>query len=339
MRVPTGTAAVYAANIDKARAADKVDTVLLRFGETLDDVARARGVAVRELRRLNGVKDSAELRAGTAIVVPQAGGGGKAQGRGKDDDDDGATPRASRRWPSDDDTVLVAVPDRSFSYEGRERVFYRTRDGDSLDEIADAFGVRGDELIEWNNVDPGAKLHPRMVLQIFVRKDFDPAGVMLLDPDQGAGRDAGLGGVPGARDGAPREEAPLLHGEGGRHAGQAGAPLRADAGRSRAHQPVLVQHRAARGRSHRRLLADGRRAPRAHDGDDARQEAPRARRAPPRAHAAGRGREEEAGDRASPRPTRSRPPADKPSDKSGKPTRPGQGRATRPPTRAGGKKK
>ena len=42
--------------------------------------------------------------------------------------------------------------------------------------------MRTDELIEWNNLDPGAKLHPRMVLQIFVRKDFDPAGVLLLDP-------------------------------------------------------------------------------------------------------------------------------------------------------------
>jgi LysM repeat protein len=61
-------------------------------------------------------------------------------------------------------------------------VFYRTRDGDGLDEIAATFGVRGDELTEWNNLDATAKLHPRMVLQIFVRKDFDPVGVLLLDP-------------------------------------------------------------------------------------------------------------------------------------------------------------
>jgi membrane-bound lytic murein transglycosylase D len=192
LRVPVGTAALYAENIDKARTvekADKVDTVVLRFGETLDDVARARGLAVRELRRLNGVKDSAELRAGTAIVVPSkkaavtsAGKdrGQEAPARGKDDDarEDAAKPAVA----ADDDTVLVAVPDRSFSYDGRERVFYRARDADSLDEIADAFGVRTDELCEWNNVDPGAKLHPRMVLQVFVRKDFDPAGVMVLDP-------------------------------------------------------------------------------------------------------------------------------------------------------------
>jgi membrane-bound lytic murein transglycosylase D len=192
VRIPVGTAAVYATNIDKARTVDKtdkVDTVVLRFGETLDDVARARGVAVRELRRLNGVKDSAELRAGTAIVVPSKKAtiasaskerGNKETAPGKDDDarDDAGKPAAA----ADDDTLLVAVPERSFSYDGRERVFYRARDGDSLDEIADAFGVRTDELCEWNNVDPGAKLHPRMVLQIFVRKDFDPAGVMVLDP-------------------------------------------------------------------------------------------------------------------------------------------------------------
>jgi len=74
------------------------------------------------------------------------------------------------------------VPDRSFGYDGRERVFYRTRDGDGLDEVADVFGVRSEDLVEWNNLDPAAKLHPRMVLQVFVRKDFDPAGVLLLDP-------------------------------------------------------------------------------------------------------------------------------------------------------------
>jgi peptidoglycan lytic transglycosylase D len=39
-----------------------------------------------------------------------------------------------------------------------------------------------DDLVEWNNVDPDAKLHPKLVLQIFVKKGFDRAGVALLDP-------------------------------------------------------------------------------------------------------------------------------------------------------------
>jgi membrane-bound lytic murein transglycosylase D len=171
VRVPTGTAAACVAAMEKTRTgADKLDTVVVRFGETLDDVARARGVSVRELRKLNGVKDSAELRAGMSIVISKQ----KEKPAEKTD----KTPEDGEA----DDSIIVAVPDRAFGYDGRERVFYRTRDGDTLEEIADAFGVRGEDLVEWNNIDPGARLHPRMVLQIFVRKDFDPAGIVLLDP-------------------------------------------------------------------------------------------------------------------------------------------------------------
>jgi LysM repeat protein len=153
--------------------------VVLRFGETLDDVARAHSCSVRELRRLNGVRDTVELHGGTSIIAPRR--AVAAKQKDKDADRDQEKPAAGDET-ADDDTVLVAVPDRSFSYDGRERVFYRTRDGDGLEEVADVFGVRTEDLVEWNNLDAAAKLHPRMVLQIFVRKDFDPAGVLLLDP-------------------------------------------------------------------------------------------------------------------------------------------------------------
>ena len=72
VRVPAGSAATCAAALDKSHAgSEKLDTVVLRLGETLDDVARTRGVAVKELRRINGVKESIELRAGVAILVPK----------------------------------------------------------------------------------------------------------------------------------------------------------------------------------------------------------------------------------------------------------------------------
>ena len=91
-------------------------------------------------------------------------------------------PTATAVGAADEEEILVAVPERVFNYEGRERVFYKTRDGDTLEDIADATGVRPDDLVEWNSLDPAAKLHPRMVLQIFVRKDFDPTRIVLLDP-------------------------------------------------------------------------------------------------------------------------------------------------------------
>ncbi|HVT09260.1 MAG TPA: transglycosylase SLT domain-containing protein [Polyangia bacterium] len=196
VRLPPGTASTYAASFDKTRDGDKVETVVLRFGETLDDVARAHGTTAKQLRRLNGVRDSIELRGGTAIVVPRraiakndaAAPKGDVADKGDAktaaDSDDAQPASTERAAPDPADTVLVAVPDRSFNYDGRERVFYRTRDGDGLDEVADVFGVRAEDLVEWNNLDPGAKLHPGMVLQVFVRKDFDPSGVMLLDPSR-----------------------------------------------------------------------------------------------------------------------------------------------------------
>jgi membrane-bound lytic murein transglycosylase D len=177
VRIPVGTAAAFAEAFERARSsADRVDTVVLRFGETIDEVARGRGLAPRELRKLNGVKDSAELRAGVTIVVPRraAVAKGTEPAEKTDRDADSDTP--------DDDQTIVAVPDRVFGYEGRERVFYRTRDADSIEEIAETFAVLPDDLIEWNNLDPTAKLQPRLILQVYVRKDFDPAGVLLLDP-------------------------------------------------------------------------------------------------------------------------------------------------------------
>ncbi len=169
VRVPPGTRALYAEAIETTRsAADRVDTAVLRFGETIDDVARSRGMTPRELRRLNGVKDSAELRAGATIVVPRRAAASE--------------PAAAAREDDDDDTILVALPDRVFTDEGRERVFYRTRDGDVLDEIAEAFEVAAGDLCEWNNLDAQAKLHPRMILQVFVRKGLDASDIALLDP-------------------------------------------------------------------------------------------------------------------------------------------------------------
>jgi membrane-bound lytic murein transglycosylase D len=190
VRIPVGTSAAFTEAFERARGtADRVDTVVLRFGETIDEVARSRGLAPRELRKLNGVKDTGELRAGVTIVVPKRTAVAKTNKTSdKTTDKSGATgtdaadkPDSDASDTSDDDLVIVAVPDRVFSYEGRERVFYRTRDGDSIDEIAETFAVLPDDLIEWNNLDPTAKLQPKLILQVYVRKDFDPAGVLMVD--------------------------------------------------------------------------------------------------------------------------------------------------------------
>ena len=144
--------------------------MVLRFGETLEDVAKARGCSARELKRLNNVTDTAELRGGMTILVPNR--------------NAPAVPAPVAATDETDDTILVAVPDRAFAYQGRERVFYRTRDGDTVADVAAVFDVTPDNIVEWNNVDPDAKLQPKLILQLFVREGFDRSNVVLLDADK-----------------------------------------------------------------------------------------------------------------------------------------------------------
>lgn len=170
VRIPLGSSGLYARAVGQLRKSGELpETLVLRFGDTLESVAKARGVSLRELKRLNGISDTADLRGGTTILVPAR---------------SGAPSPAPSGGEEGDDTILVAVPDHTYVVPGSERVFYRTRDGDTLDEIADVFHVSVDNLIEWNNLDPEARLQPKLVLQIFVRDGFDRANVALLDPDK-----------------------------------------------------------------------------------------------------------------------------------------------------------
>jgi membrane-bound lytic murein transglycosylase D len=167
MRVPLGSASLFAKAANETRTSgERLQPVVLRLGETLDDVAKARGISLRELKRINGATDTADLRGGMTILVPAR----------------AAPPAPPATTEDTDDTILVAVPDRAFAYQGREQVFYRTRDGDTLAEIASAFDVAPDDIVEWNHIDPDAKLQPKLILQLFVREGFDRSNVMLLDP-------------------------------------------------------------------------------------------------------------------------------------------------------------
>jgi membrane-bound lytic murein transglycosylase D len=165
LRVPVGSAALFTKAVGNAR--EKVQTVVLRFGETVEELAKAHGSSIREIKRLNAISDTAELRGGMTVLVPAR-----------------SAPTAPPPAADEDDTILVAVPDRAFAYQGRERVFYRTRAGDTLHEIADTFDVTPEEIVEWNNIDPEAKLQPKLIFQLFVAEGFDRPDVVLLDPDK-----------------------------------------------------------------------------------------------------------------------------------------------------------
>jgi membrane-bound lytic murein transglycosylase D len=147
---------------------DQTDTYVVRFGERLDDVAARYQTSVKELRKLNGIEDSAEVRAGLIMLVPRR------------------TPEELKKAEAqrEEEETVVAVPDKDAKSEGRERVFYRVRDGDTLPEIARFFKVTLEDLGRWNAIDITVKVQPAMVLQLFVAKDLDRSNVLLLDAAQ-----------------------------------------------------------------------------------------------------------------------------------------------------------
>ncbi len=183
VRVPRGAKADFAHKLaDLQTDWDGYDAYVMAHGERVEDVATTYGMSVANLRKLNGIARDGEIEGGTVLVVPRV----AADIREKNSAKAKANLHASGVDHKEGDSLIVPVPDKDFSVANRDRVFYRVVSGDSVGSVAKAFGVKASQLVDWNAVDDGAKLHPRMVLQLFVETNFDAAkhNVALLDETQ-----------------------------------------------------------------------------------------------------------------------------------------------------------
>ena len=161
VRVPTGKGALLSTNLGKLHHDDAaLDKIVLRFGETLEQVAQARGTTVAKLTEINAVGPGEVLRGGALLLVPHAG-----------------TPATTS--VSQDKTPVV-VPSDIFVYPNHKRVFYKVLVGDTLPDIAQALHVSVDDLRRWNELDPASRLHEGMTVQAFVPEGLDLSKVVLL---------------------------------------------------------------------------------------------------------------------------------------------------------------
>lgn len=162
IRLPPGTRARFVAAADRYREALRPHC--LRYGERLDDLARETGATSRELRRINGIVDTAELKRGMALLVPSG--------------------RPPLPLAADEELIVVAVPDSRITVPNRKRIYYRPLPSDTVADIASFFRVAPTDLRRWNNIDGDAKFSPRMVLQLWVAREFDVSQASLLDPSR-----------------------------------------------------------------------------------------------------------------------------------------------------------
>jgi membrane-bound lytic murein transglycosylase D len=134
----------------------------VRFGETLEDVARRFGISAPKLRELNHLATGTPVQAGQALLVP-------------------ATAEVKTLGS---DKPVATVPAKSFKYPGRRQVFYRVGSKDTPAAVARFFDVSVDELVAWNNLTESGALQRDMLLQLFVSPELDLSKVVVFTPDQ-----------------------------------------------------------------------------------------------------------------------------------------------------------
>jgi membrane-bound lytic murein transglycosylase D len=165
VKVPAGKASGCSQALSKAKKAEPAsERYVVRFGESLEQIAQARHVPVARLVELNGIAPGEVVRGGTVLLVPKD----AAQASDKP-----APPKAS-------DKAAVIVPPDVFVYPDRRRVFYRVQVGDTLRDVSSAFKVTPDELRRWNEIDPSARLVDGMTLQLFVPPSADLTKTVVL---------------------------------------------------------------------------------------------------------------------------------------------------------------
>jgi membrane-bound lytic murein transglycosylase D len=171
VRVPKGAKADFQKKLVELQTDwDGYDAYVVAHGERVEDVATTYGISTSQLKKLNGIARESEIEGGTVLVVPRVTEEARAKNKAK------AKPNlvsSGVDHKEGDETLIVPVPDKDFTIVGKKRVFYRVVSGDNVEGISKALGVKTAQLVEWNALDDGGKIQPRMVLQAFVSPDFD----------------------------------------------------------------------------------------------------------------------------------------------------------------------
>jgi membrane-bound lytic murein transglycosylase D len=164
VKVPAGKGATATQALASARRDQApLDRYVVRFGETLEQIAAAHRTTTQKLVEMNAIAPGEAVRGGAVILVPRV--------------EVLATGTTS---PATGPKQSVIVPTDVFVYPDRRRVFYRVQIGDTLREIAAALHVGLDDLDRWNDIDPGARLQEGMTLQAFVAEDADLSHVVVV---------------------------------------------------------------------------------------------------------------------------------------------------------------
>ncbi|HLT35160.1 MAG TPA: LysM peptidoglycan-binding domain-containing protein [Enhygromyxa sp.] len=162
VRIPRAKHELFSSLTTIASNEQRWTTYKAKLGDDLDSIAAAHGITQKQLRKINAIHDSGEVKAGVVLVVP-------AQS-------------AAQTASTPSSPPIVAVPPLAIP-AGKRLVFFRVTRASSGVAIASSFGVAWTEIVGWNDLDPEARLVDGQMLQILVAQDFDAAaaGVTIAE--------------------------------------------------------------------------------------------------------------------------------------------------------------
>ena len=166
------------AGADEARGASRppLDRYVVRFGETLEQIAAAHRTTTQKLVELNAIAPGEAVRGGTVLLVPKvdapAGGAAGAVSTGT------VAPTGPKQ--------SVVVPADVFVYPDRDASSTACRSATPCARSRARFTWRVDDLDRWNDVDPGARLQEGMTLQAFVADRSRPLARRRRARERGA---------------------------------------------------------------------------------------------------------------------------------------------------------
>ena len=165
LRIPAGTAKEFVARFDELDPDEQAHQLhRVAIGESVELIAAHYGVKPRVLRALNGLGKRARFSYGVGVIIPE-------------------TMRGSWEPPKSKERPIVFIPEEAITPESMERRIYAVNPGDDLEILGRAFRLNPADIALWNALDPGAKLHDGMHLQLFFASGAAPE-TLALQPDE-----------------------------------------------------------------------------------------------------------------------------------------------------------
>jgi len=166
LRIPEGTKEEFKKRFAEVPEDERRDWIVhrVRSGETLGQIARRYGVPLGLIQQTNEIRNAHRISIGQTVMIPVS---------------REAYERYQQQTAQAQQTRRATQPRRTtqqrrvttVSTEGRQKIEYTVRRGDTVGHIAEWFNVTAAAIRSWNGMAFGAHIHPGQTLNVWVPND------------------------------------------------------------------------------------------------------------------------------------------------------------------------